>query len=345
MKLMGKKLSVSILIGSLLVLVANTAYAGEWEVPAKWRFIKIAGGSARGSFTPLAAKLADLINKQIPGVNASSTIGAMYSNCTAIEQGKMQVAFNTVDALTDSYYGLGRMEGKATKGLRFIGALHFGVYYIFVPKNSDIKDLSEIAKRPLRTSVGTYGSAIYNVNELVLRAYGSSIKDLEARGGTVHKQPPGTGVGMMKNGQIDYMVSPSSLYSSHVTEAATSPGIRFLELGPKEKAKLKKWTTGIVEVVVPKDMYPGIKKDYNTLARYYMLICHKDMPEELVYRITKVFWDNLEQFQAVGAFAKYIKLETAFKGMTAPIHPGAARYYKEKGMTPPEPIVPERVSK
>lgn len=101
MKLMGKRLSVSMLIGCLLVLVANTAYSGEWKVPAKWRFVKIAGGSARGSFTPVTARLADLINKQIPGVTASSTIGAMFSNAIAIEQGKMQVACNVVDALTD----------------------------------------------------------------------------------------------------------------------------------------------------------------------------------------------------------------------------------------------------
>jgi len=82
-------------------------------------------------------------------------------------------------------------------------------------------------------------------------------------------------------------------------------------------------------------MYPGIKKDFHTFGFYFPIIVNKDMPEELAYRITKVIWDNLKEVQSIGAFGKGIKLETAFQGMTVPIHPGAARYYKEKGITVP----------
>jgi TRAP transporter TAXI family solute receptor len=146
---------------------------------------------------------------------------------------------------------------------------------------------------------------------------------------------------MMKDGQIDYLTFNTSTNASMIMDAATSPGIRFLEFGPKEKAQLIKELPGTSETVIPKDMYPGIEKDYHTLAAYYLTFVSKDMPEELAYRITKVIWDNLEGVQAVGAFGKYIKLETAFEGMTIPMHPGAARYYKEKGMTPPEPKRPK----
>jgi TRAP transporter TAXI family solute receptor len=150
---------------------------------------------------------------------------------------------------------------------------------------------------------------------------------------------------MMKNGEIDYLVFATSLHASMIMDVATSPGIRFLELGPKQMAMLMKDIIGSTETVIPKDMYPGIEKDFHTIARYYLIYAHKDMPEELVYRITRVVWDNVNEIRTVGAFGKYIKLETAFKGMTVPMHPGAVRYYKEIGMAPPKPAVPDIVRK
>jgi TRAP transporter TAXI family solute receptor len=342
MKRTKKSLLASVLVGCVLVLVATSAFSGEWKVPAKWKFLRFAGGSAAGSFTPLSAKISELFNKQIPGVNASSTLGGSYSNCTKVHEGKMQIALTTNDPAVNSYYGLGRMKGKMTNKIRFLGAVHYGLYYILVRKDSDIYDISEIVKRPLRTVVGPVGSATYGFSDQLLRVYGSSIKDLEARGGTANNVYYGVGTKMMKDGQVDYLAFSTSTNASFVTDVATRPGIRFLEVTPKErKRKLMDTLPGTVEMVMPKDMYPGTDKDYNTIASSYIIIVNEDMPEELAYRITKVIWDNLKQVQAVGAFGKYIKLETAFRGMSFPIHPGAARYYKEKGMTPPQPKVPK----
>ncbi len=213
--------------------------------------------------------------------------------------------------------------------------MHHGAIHIFVPKKSPIKDISEIAKKPLRTVVGPRKSFTWMFNDLLLRVYGSSVKDLEARGGTASNVYYGPGVKMLKDGQIDYMAFHTGLNASMVMEAATSPGIRFLKLSPEKKKEVMTELLGSTEVVIPKDMYPGIDKDYPTFGFYFPIVVHKDMPEELAYRITKVIWDNLEEVQSVGAFGKAIKLKTAFMGMTIPMHPGAERYYKEKGMTVP----------
>lgn len=322
-------------VGCALVLVASSAFAAEWKVPPKWKFLKFAGGAAAGSWTPLSAKICELINQQIPGVNASSTLGASYGNLTAINQGKMQIALTMTNALAECYYGLRDQKGKETPDIRFLGSMHHGAIHIFVPKKSPIKDISEIAKKPLRTVVGPRKSFTWMFNDLLLRVYGSSVKDLEARGGTASNVYYGPGVKMLKDGQIDYMGFHTGLNASMVMEAATSPGIRFLELSPEKKKEVMTELLGSTEVVIPKDMYPGIDKDYPTFGFYFPIVVHKDMPEELAYRITKVIWDNLEEVQSIGAFGKAIKLKTAFMGMTIPMHPGAERYYKEKGMTVP----------
>ena len=338
MKLMKKSALVLMVIGCVLLLAVGNAFCQEWKVPPKWKFLKFAGGAAAGSWTPLSAKICELINKQIPGVNASSTLGASYGNMTAINQGKMQLALTMTNALAECFYGLRDQKGKETNNVRFLGSMHHGAIHIFVPKKSPIKDISEIAKKPLRTVVGPRKSFTYMFNDLLLEVYGSSIKDLQKRGGTASNVYYGPGVKMLKDGQIDYMAFHTGLNASMVMDAASSPGIRFLELDAKKKAEAMKKLLGSTEVVIPKGMYPGMEGDFHTFGYYFPTVVNKDMPEELAYRITKAIWDNLAEIQSIGAFAKGIKLETAFKGMTIPMHPGAIRYYKEKGLKiPPLP--------
>ena len=105
MKSTKKSLLASVLLGCVLVLVATTAFSAEWKVPAQWKFLRFAGGSAAGSWTPTSAKISELINKQIPGVNASSTLGGSYSNCTKVDEGKMQIAFTQADVLAKELAG------------------------------------------------------------------------------------------------------------------------------------------------------------------------------------------------------------------------------------------------
>lgn len=338
MKSIKKSLLTCMVVGCTLSLVATGSFSAEWKVPDQWKFLKFAGGDAAGSFTPLSAKICEMINQKIPGANASSTLGGSYGNLPAVDKNKMQIALTQTTAVAEYYHGLRGLKGKETKDIRWLAAMHYGAIHMFVPKNSPIKDISEIGKKPLRTVVGPANSFTYMFNDYLLSLYGSSIKDLVARGGTASNVYYGQGVDMLKNGQIDYMAFHTGLYASMVMDAATSPGIRFLEVSPEEKAKVMKELVGMVEVVIPKDMYPGMDKDYQTFGTYFPIIISKDMPEELAYRITKVIWDNLKEIQSISAFAKDIKLENAFKGLTIPVHPGAERYYKEKGVTiPPLP--------
>jgi len=339
----GLKKSFAILLALCFAVVVNASigYAKEWKVPAEWKYIKFAGGAASGSWTPLTAKVCELINKNVPGVQASSTLGATYSNLAALNKGQVQMAMTLSNALAECYYLIdpgGLKKVKQTPNIRFLGSMHMGALHAFVRKDSDIYHFSDLAKRPVRIICGPMGSSAYFFNNLILKTYGSSIEDLEKRGGTVHKVYNQQGVNMMKDRKMDMVANHTGLYASWVMDAATSPGIRFLEFEPEKGKALMEKLFGSVEVVIPKDMYPGIEKDYHTFGYYFPIAVHKEMPEELAYRITKVIWENLKEVQSIGAFGKGIRWETCFAGNTIPIHPGAERYYKEKGLTiPPLP--------
>jgi TRAP transporter TAXI family solute receptor len=341
MKSTKKRLLTSALVGCLSFLFTTTAFCGEWRPPKEWKFITFAGGVAAGSFTPISAKLCELVNKQIPGINAKSTLGHSYSNLKALDKNKIQIAYATAPVFTICYYGQRKMKGHATKNIRFFGSTHYGPFYMIVPKDSDIKDLSVLAKRPLRLAVGNPASANNTFNKAVFKAYGTSFKDMTARGGTIHKIESGPAGGMLRDGHLDLLMFTTAIRGAQVMELATTLGIRFLELGPREKQSILKDIMGISDVTIPKDMFPGIKEDFHTVASFYSIFINKDMPEELAYRLCKAFWGNLREIQSVGAFGEYIKLENALSGMTIPLHPGCARYYKERGMTIPEPQKPE----
>ena len=341
MKPKRKMVLALLALSCVLVFTASTAISGEWQVPAKWKYIKFAGGAASGSWTPLTAKICELINKNIPGVQASSTLGATYGNLAALNKGQVQLAMTLSNALAECYYLIdpgGLKKVKQAPNIRFLGSMHYGAVHAFVRKDGDIYSFADLAKRPVSIMCGPMGSSAYFFNNLILKTYGSSIEDLEKRGGTVHKVYNAQGVKMMKDRKMDMVANHTGLHASWVMDAATSPGIRFLEFEPEKRKALMEKLFGSVEVLIPKDMYPGVEKDYHTFGYYFPIAVHKDMPDELVYRITKVIWENLKEIQSIGAFGKGIKWETCFAGNTIPIHPGAERDYKEKGLTiPPLP--------
>jgi hypothetical protein len=120
----------------------------------------------------------------------------------------------------------------------------------------------------------------------------------------------------------------------------TNPGVRFLEFEPEMIDKLCKMIPGFVPVTIPAGSYRNLTKDYPTIGVYFQHYTHKDIPEDLIYKITKAFWDNEKEFQVLGPWGKMIKLETALRGVNIPVHPGAARFYREKGLQVPDVKMP-----
>jgi TRAP transporter TAXI family solute receptor len=340
MRLNRKRMMI---MGLMLALTFSsvTAFSADWQVPTKWKYIKFAGGAASGSWTPLTAKVCELINKNIRGVQSSSTLGSTYGNLASLNSGQVQMAMTLSNALAECYYRIDPGGLKAVKhapDIRFLASMHYGALHAFVRKDSDIKSFSDLAKRPVSIISGPMASSAHFFNNLILKTYGSSIEDLEKRGGIAHKVYNQQGVNMMKDGKLDMVANHTGLYASWVMDAATSPGIRFLEFEPDTQKQLMEALYGSVDIVIPKDMYPGIEKDYHTFGYYFPIAVHKNMPDELSYRITKIIWENLKEIQSIGAFGKDIKWETCLAGNTIPIHPGAERYYKERGVSiPPLP--------
>jgi TRAP transporter TAXI family solute receptor len=334
--------SVVILVLFFIGLSAGVPPVAAQQQCKETTYITIVDGVSTAAPMALAAKWAELISKNVPCVSASATPGSFLANAKNVNEKRFTIGMADPNILHITTRGLDeRFKGKETKDLRFINAINHGAFHIFGPKNHPIKAVKEIATYPCRNLmvVGKL-AATYAWVSKIFEAYGSSFEDLQKRGGSLAFVDYQGGVDLMKDGQADIMLVHTTIPNASIMDIDNSLGVRFLEMEPEIREKLTHMIPGFVEVTIPAGSYRSLTKDYKTIGVYFHQFTHKEISEELIYQVTKVFWEHEKEFQALGPWARVIKLETAMRGVNIPIHPGAARYYREKGLQVPDIKMP-----
>ena len=302
------------------------------------KYVTITNGTATASTMMVAAKWAEVMSKEIPCVSASATTGSFVANALTVNQKRHTIGIADPNTLSITTRGtVKKFKGKETKNIRFINAMHHGAFHIFTLKNSPIKAVKDIATYPVKNvMVVSKLGATYQWVGRIFEAYGSSFADLEKRGGSLAYVNYTNAVNLMKDGQCDILLIHSPAPSSSILDIDSNPGVRFLEMEPEIRTKLTKTIPGMVEVTVPGGTYRNLPKDYKTIGVYFHNFTHKDISEDLIYNATKVFWKHEKDFQGLASWGSTIQLKSALRGANIPIHPGAARYYKEIGMKIPD---------
>ena len=219
-------------------------------------------------------------------------------------------------------------KDKPTKFLRGITNLYPNVMHIVVAANSNIKSIKDFEGK--KFVPGAIGSATEINSKEILGLYGLDYKE--------KKNVKGEYLGYseaaeaLKDGRVDGILIAGGLPTSAVLDAASSLKIRILSLEPDMIAKLKQTMPWYYEITIPKGTYMGQTEDVHTVAVANLLICREDLSNDLVYNMTKTLHDNQKDLVAAHSAAKDMKLQEALKGMTVPLHPGAEKYYKEKGI-------------
>ncbi|MEX2104458.1 MAG: TAXI family TRAP transporter solute-binding subunit, partial [Bacilli bacterium] len=136
-----------------------------------------------------------------------------------------------------------------------------------------------------------------------------------------------------KDGLIDAMFVTSGIPNASVTDIALTKGVKVLSIDDAVIAKLQQDYPFYIDAVVPKDAYKGQSEDVKTVAVLASLTVNSSLSKDFVYDLTKTLFENLDTLGTKHAKGKEITLENALKGLTIPIHPGAQKYYDEKGIT------------
>ncbi|MBX9909875.1 MAG: TAXI family TRAP transporter solute-binding subunit [Beijerinckiaceae bacterium] len=288
-------------------------------------FINVLTGGTSGVYYPLGVALSKIYGEKVPNTRPTvQATKASVENLQLLQQGKGEIAFTLGDSLAAAWTGDEEAGFKTPlKKLRGITAIYPNYIQIVASKDSGIKTLADLKGK--RLSVGAPKSGTELNARAILAAAGMSYKDLSK----VEYLPFAESVELMKNRQLDATLQSAGLGVASLRDLATSVEITVVEV---PAAVVDKAGPPFVKATIPANTYTGQAAPVQAAAALNYLVTHEGMKEETVYQMTKAVYESLPDLVAAHAAARAIKLEGALDGMPLPLHPGAARYFKEKGL-------------
>ncbi|GBL34250.1 MAG: TAXI family TRAP transporter solute-binding subunit [Candidatus Fonsibacter sp.] len=309
---------ISALIAALL-LTSNSAKAQSAE------FINILTGGTAGVYYPLGSALTKIYGDNIKGSKVQVQVTkASVENLNLLQEGKGEIAFVLGDSAKDAWAGNedAGFKNKLDK-LRIIGAIYPNYVQIVASKGSNIKTLADLKGK--RISVGAAKSGTELNARAVLAAAGMSYKDL----GKVEYLPFAESVELIKNRQLDATLQSAGLGVASLKDLANSVEINVVAV-PADV--VKKMGAPFIPGTIPAETYKGQTTAVSTTAIVNYLVTRKDVSDATAYQMTKLFYENLPALVAAHSAAKDINVKDAASNPPLPLHPGAAKYYKEKGL-------------
>ncbi|MGY3442488.1 MULTISPECIES: TAXI family TRAP transporter solute-binding subunit [unclassified Bradyrhizobium] len=289
------------------------------------QFINVLTGGTSGVYYPLGVAIGKIYGDKIAGAKTQvQATKASVENLVLLQQGRGEIAFTLGDSLKAAW------EGDAEAGfktkldkLRTIGAIYPNYIQIVATAESGIKTLADLKGKSL--SVGAPKSGTELNSRAILAAAGMSYKDL----GKVEYLPFAESVDLMKNRQLSATLQSAGLGVASLKDLSTSSEITVVAV-PKET--VDKIGPPFVSVIIPANTYTGQDKDVPTAAVVNYLVTSSAVSDDLAYQMTKLVYESLPELANAHAAGKEIKLEAAATGSPVPLHPGAIRFYKEKGL-------------
>ena len=307
---------------SVFVFSFSTAWA------QKTVRISIATGGTGGVYYPLGGGMANIISKYIPYTEATAEVTtASVDNCRLVSAGKAELALIMADTGWDAYQG--RAQFKEKVPLRTAAVLYPNNMHFVTIEGKGIEKVTDLKGK--RVSTGAPGSGTEVMALRVIEAYGlDPTKDM-----TRDKLGVSESAGALKDRKIDAFFWVGGLPTAAVTDLGATPGIKMKLIGHADAVPKMRETYGPIYVkgVIPAKTYPGQTADAPIAVVWNLLVCHENMKGDLAYDIVKTLFDRKPELITVHSEAKHITLEPqAAGGSPIPFHPGALRYFTEKGL-------------
>lgn len=307
---------------ALPLVVASGAAQGE-------TFVRMVSGPAGGAWYPFGAKIMEVAQKQVKGIRTSNGPGGGVGNVRTVNKGNAEFGWTFGFTAYNGYSGKGKFK-KKHENIRYFATLYPGILQTAVPATSPIKSYGDLKGKNFSPGKVTFSGNV--TVEKLLGLYGVTYKDIKAGGGTIHRVGYKDSVALMKDGHVDAFVGLTNVPNSSFIALDFQPGIRLL---PVEKTIADKYVTqnpGFFSYTIKGGAYKGVTQDTPTLATATVLIANKSLDNELAYKLADVFWKSHAEFVKVNKTWNNVALANALQGAAIPVHPGALKYYREKGI-------------
>ncbi|QUS41796.1 TAXI family TRAP transporter solute-binding subunit [Tardiphaga alba] len=295
-----------------------------WAPLARAEPIAILTGGSSGVYYPLGVSIG-MVYADIPGAKVLvETTDGSVANLMRLQQGTGQVAFALGDALMAGWRG-DAQAGFAGKldGLRVIGALYPNYVQIVATKASGIRSLKDLQGKSL--AVGAEKSGTELEARAILKAAGMNFASL----GRAEMIPFAESTKRMIDNKLDASLQSAGLGVTSIKELTDNSDTVLVPVSP---AVVKKLGAPFRPATIPADTYRGQPKPVPTASVMNYLVTSASVSDELVYQMTKRLFDAVDGLAVAHRAGHEIKLAAAVSRSPVPLHPGAVRYYREKGL-------------
>ncbi|MFV8571478.1 TAXI family TRAP transporter solute-binding subunit [Marinobacter sp. SBS5] len=317
---------------AMAVAAAISFGAASTSVSAQdQRFVTIGTGGVTGVYYPAGGAICRLVNmdRKEHGIRCSveSTGGSVY-NLNAIRAGELDLAVAQSDWQYHAYNGTSQFEdaGKNEK-LRAVFSLHPEPFTVIASKGSGIKNFEDLKGK--RVSVGNPGSGQRATAEVLMDAMGWDMDKFSLAAEIKAAEQSQA----LCDGNIDAFFYTVGHPSGAIKEATTSCDSVVVNVDNKASQKLIADYPYYRQATIPGGMYRGTDQDVTTFGVAATFVSSADVPDDVVYAVVKAVFENFDSFKRLHpAFGNLKKEEMVADALSAPLHPGAAKYYREAGL-------------
>ncbi|MEA3468530.1 MAG: TAXI family TRAP transporter solute-binding subunit [Thermodesulfobacteriota bacterium] len=315
---------IAVCCGFAFALASTPSFASQ-------QFITIGTGGVTGVYYPTGGAICRLVNKtrKEHGIRCSveSTGGSVY-NLNAIAAGELDMGVAQSDWQYYAYTGTSKFEKKGpNKKLRSVFSIHAEPFTVVARADSGVKDFKDLKGK--RVNIGNPGSGQRGTMEILMGTLGWTNKDFKLASELKSSEQSKA----LCDNKIDAMVFTAGHPSGSIKEATTSCDAVMVTVNGPEVDKLVADNDYYRKAVIPGGMYRGTDTDTNTFGVGATFVSSSDIPENVIYNVVKAVFDNFDQFKKLHpAFAHLKKEEMIKDGLSAPLHDGAVKYYKEAGL-------------
>ncbi|ETA50826.1 TAXI family TRAP transporter solute-binding subunit [Ponticoccus alexandrii] len=308
--------------------VAGLAFGGAAQAQ---EFISIGTGGVTGVYYPTGGAICRLVNKDRKehGIRCAveSTGGSVY-NINTIKAGELEFGVAQSDWQYHAYNGSSQFEGDAAfPDLRAVFSVHPEPFTLLARADAGVEKFEDLAGK--RVNVGNPGSGQRATMEVVMEAFGIGMDDLalatEYKGSEMAQQ--------LCDGNIDAMIYTVGHPAAAIQEATTTCDVKLIDVVGEPIDKLVADNPYYRVATIPGGMYEGNDEDTTTFGVGATFVTSASVPEDTVYVVAKAVMENISDFQQLHpAFADLKPEEMVKDGLSAPLHPGAEKAYKELGL-------------
>jgi hypothetical protein len=311
-KLLGLLVAVFFVVGMVVPVYA-----------ADTKLILATGGTA-GTYYPFGGAMARIWNAKIPGMNVTAqTTGASAENIRLVNKKEVELALVQSDTL-DFAYNAKESFKEAIKSMSAIAVLYPEIIQVVVRADSPVKSIADLKGK--KVGVGAPGSGTEANFRQLMDVYGLAKADVNSQYLSFSESAEA-----FKDRHIDGFIVTAGIPNAAIMDISTQHEIRIINIPADMAAKLTAKYPFLAVAKVPAGTYKNQNQEAATVAVNAVLIAGNDLPADVVYNMTKALFDNQAELASAHAKGKELNLQYAVKGVSIPFHPGALKYYKEKG--------------